>query len=132
MYLRLEGPEQLRLSDGSRVASPADYALWQAEVIADRGIARIWTPAAPVTAYVNHGRWIADCGMCRTPMFVRPEWPLACCPQCGARYAAVAFPPDIAALTTLLCRRPDPENQNWQPPETVDDLRRENEEHGYV
>lgn len=69
----------------------------------------------PVVAYVNHGRWLADCPACGNGMAASREWNLALCIcGCGAIYAAVVFPPDADAIEHELVDLPVVE-QNWQP-----------------
>jgi len=77
-------------------------------------------------AYVNRGRWIAECE-CRHAAQVSSgdEWR---CPVCGTRYV-VLWPADRVAIQDALRQRPV-ENQNWLPTETINDLLAENIEHG--
>ncbi|KKK99644.1 hypothetical protein LCGC14_2630680, partial [marine sediment metagenome] len=84
-YRFLLGPEQLLLSPGRRVSSPAEYLGWHVSVITNRG-GDPWDSPEPTKARVNHGRWIADCVWCGTGMLTRPEWGVAYCGECGARY----------------------------------------------
>lgn len=76
--------------------------------------------APPVSAYVNHGRWMVDCPICGAARNVTPGrhfW----CAACGnQRYAGAAlvitWPDDIDAIGELLAVRPR-ENQNYDPVE---------------
>lgn len=82
-------------------------------------------------AYVNLGRWVADCPACRGGIAVSPDWPLCCCLDCGRIYEAL-IPDDaqIAAATELLERRAKHE-QNWYPAdEPIRLLQAENDLHG--
>jgi hypothetical protein len=83
-----------------------------------------------VPAYVNHGRWLADCPHCRGGMVVHPQWPDARCLDCGAVYAAIAWPPpdDFARIEDLLVVRPMVK-QNWYPAEPIEFLEHENAAH---
>ncbi len=96
-------------------------------------------------AYVNLGRWVADCpaAPCRHPMtgergvgaeYVSPGLPFMCqwCwnADIGDRFREVDFPPDRGTLEAELLRRVEPDNRNWLPGETVADLQIENIAHG--
>lgn len=77
---------------------------------------------ATVAAYVNHGRWVADC-LCGGGLACWPDHPRAACFDCGAVYG-VSFPSASTmtdAANALALRRPA--NQNWSPSaETPSDL----------
>lgn len=66
-------------------------------------------------ARVNHGRWLADCPApaCAGAELVRLTGPFAC-GTCGV-VADVAWPDDVAGITTALEVRPDPATRNWWP-----------------
>jgi hypothetical protein len=135
-YSRLLGPEQLILGP-DRVSSAEEYLAWQAHHVT-LGHGNTWIPdeqTAPFTspdwqiaAYVNHGAWKADCGVCGTAMFTRPDWRIACCAVCGARYGPgrVAFPVNAAGIEKVLCRRARRDQQNWDSRQRVEDLEAEN------
>jgi len=80
-----------------------------------------------VTAYLNHGRWVADCP-CNGAELVTPGETMLC-GSCGAEHK-VGFPTkkQRGEIETLLAKR-NPPNQNWHG-ETVDELLAENIEHG--
>lgn len=87
-----------------------------------------------VAAVVNHGRWIARCPLCNGAEMVSREGREFFCLSCGmqrnGRQAMrVLFPEDGEAIEAALAPRPI-ENRNWEPGETVDDLRGENRAHG--
>lgn len=70
-----------------------------------------------VPAYVNHGRWIGDCPVCRSARNLavgRLFW----CPACGnERWASAGLVvdwPDIETISQVLEVRPR-ENQNYDP-----------------
>jgi len=90
----------------------------------------------PVQAYVNWGRWVADCPHCRGgAMVVSRVDPVFWCVKCGMRghpWRSVAFPGNADDIEALLVMRPDMANRNWRPGETVDGLRRENIEHDVI
>jgi len=81
-----------------------------------------------IEAYVNHGRWVADC-VCNGAELVAPNQEMVC-GSCGARNT-VTFPgPKMRdELESVLSRR-EPLRQNWHPDETVDELVAQNIEHG--
>ncbi len=101
---------------------------------------------AQVLAYVNHGRWLADCPECRTGLSlprgefvspalmvrvggpviqVKPKWVLsesnAACPICDLP-VKVMWPKDADLIDAALEPRPRLVNRNWRPGETVDSL----------
>lgn len=77
-----------------------------------------------VWAYVNHGRWVADCP-CGGAELIREGQPLLC-GSC-AHKREVVWPPDIEDIEAVLEQRKDRSTQNWQPNETVASLATENE-----
>ena len=83
-----------------------------------------------VNAYLNHGRWVADCA-CNGAESVRPDQNMKC-GSCGV-VSEVKFPDpkDIEEAKRLLSKRP-PARQNWNhhKGEPVDALLIENIEHG--
>jgi hypothetical protein len=94
----------------------------------------------PLKAYVNHGRWLVrcECGGCEYAW----EEGFFMCQSCfnakhGHQYRKSVFPENRQQIEDLLVVRPLP-NRNWNWPqtveqlgreETVEDLKRENEEH---
>jgi len=80
-----------------------------------------------VHAYVNHGRWVADCP-CNGAELVAPG-ELMVCGSCGARNE-VKFPANIDGIEGALEMRP-PTNQNWHG-ESVESLVAENIDHGLL
>jgi hypothetical protein len=85
-------------------------------------------------AYVNHGRWVADCPFCDGGELVTPEDPRFFCLSCGhlgttaeGGWLAVGFPSTEAqaAIDQELALRPEP-NRNWLPWEPVEKLVAEN------
>lgn len=128
-YTRLVGPESLTLDGVTPVRTPDDYALWQRIHVVTKG-AKVWKSEARVDAYINFGRWVADCFWCKKGMFTRPDWGCAYCAQCGARYETgyVIFPDDVLEILAAILVRPDPDTQGWDNKQTVQDLLRENRE----
>ncbi len=96
-----------------------------------------------IRAYVNHGRWVADCPdpSCRGAELVEPDVPFVCgsCNMSefikkrkGKVYKnkhTVTFPSWKDKIEQILVVRPT-ENRNWWTGESVAELRRENKEHG--
>lgn len=87
-----------------------------------------------VVAYVNHGRWVADCpsAACTGAELVDPEDPRFYCLSCynapfGGRWLRVRFPPERQrrAIERALLERPRARNRNWLPGETVELLEEE-------
>lgn len=126
-YRFLLGPEQLSFYPGRRVSSPEEYLGWHATAVTSRG-GDPWDSPTPTKARVNHGRWIADCVWCGTGMLTRPEWGVAYCGECGARYRVgrVIFPADVRGLERALLVRVRRDQQNWDDRQTIDDLELEN------
>ena len=127
-YRFLLGPEQLLLSPGRRVSSPAEYLGWHVSIIVNRG-GNPWDSPEGVEARVNWGRWVADCFWCGTAMLTRPEWNVAFCGECGARYREdqVKFPADHKAIEKILLRRVQRRQQNWDKRQSVGELEQENQ-----
>ena len=90
-----------------------------------------------VLAFVNWGRWVADCAVCPSAMALQPgQTRFVCGDQlCGAE-AEIDWPAseqlDVATVDQLLGARPNPRNRNWHPWETAADLLVENIEHGVM
>jgi hypothetical protein len=97
-----------------------------------------------VRAYVNHGRWVADCcrEFCNNAMKLKARQSGFHCANCGLD-AVIEWPADADEIWRALERRPVPQTRNWFPSEhllavragvehgqTVADLLAENEEHG--
>ncbi len=93
-------------------------------------------PDVKVTAYVNHGRWVADCPdrLCGGAELVDPDEPMFFCLSCynahaGMAWIPVQFPDETErhAIETALLARERTQNRNWLPGESVDDLQEEHE-----
>lgn len=101
-----------------------------------------------VQAYVNHGRWIADCGrqycanaeMLKGAPVVRQQ--SMHCSNCHL-IQEVDWPSDAAQIDAVLSQRPVPQTRNWAPSghrqaavtgcpggQSVADLIDENQKHG--
>lgn len=87
----------------------------------------------PAVAYVNQGRWVADCPTCRGSELVDPDENFFFCLSCFNRAIAnrarrVTFPDFIREIDRVISVRPL-RNQNWFPQETLEQLLTENMEH---
>jgi len=80
-----------------------------------------------IKAYVNHGRWVADCPKCNGAELIHAKDVLFKCQLCKAE-AECKQPRNARKIDALLEPRPL-ENRNWQAGESLDDLRRENAAH---
>lgn len=100
--------------------------------------------ASPVLAYVNHGRWVADCSReyCNNAVELEPRQGDYHCVNCGLD-ASVTWPSDADEIWRALAHRPVPQTRNWFPRghdlavragcphgQSAADLLAENEEHG--
>ena len=100
--------------------------------------------AAPaVPAYVNQGRWIAECPWgCGSALVASRNDARFMCTACwnadaGGLWLPVVYPAQKAAVERELLKRPARDGfaapvRNWYPGETVDDLRRENALRGVI
>lgn len=90
--------------------------------------------ALPLHAWIGSSDWVITCDVCRETIVIN-FGEIYFCPQClnaahGGKARKVIFPADREAIERLLILRPNPDNRNWLPHETVEDLRKENAEHG--
>ena len=118
-----------------RGAVPTAY-MWAAFICLkdqSEGPPSVQCKGEPVRAYVNWGRWVADCPHCRSgAMVVSRIDPVFWCVKCGMRgheWRSVVFPANADDIEALLVMRPEMANRNWRPGETVDGLRGENRTH---
>ena len=67
-------------------------------------------------AYVNHGRWVADCEQpyCNGAESLEPRQALVHCSNCHWE-GMVQWPPDADAIWEVLAVRPVPQTRNWFP-----------------
>lgn len=82
--------------------------------VAQQGLKPRQVPGS-VFAYVNHGRWVADC-LCGGAELVSEGEPMLC-GSCGA-IRQVVWPNNSSAIESALEDRPK-ENQNWYTGETI-------------
>ncbi|MEU8683134.1 hypothetical protein [Streptomyces sp. NPDC048611] len=66
-------------------------------------------------AYINHGRWVADCptGCGSARKLEAGDFALPCS-ECKA-ISEVEWPADPDAIWSALLKRPFPKNRNWYP-----------------
>lgn len=118
-----------------------EYEAWLRHLARQMGVKSAVLPvgavdkaARPAIAYVNYGRWVADCPAgCGAAMLVDPELPFLC-GECfnegiGGLWRLVKWPAERLAIETELELRLA-RNAHWSPGETVAALRRENAAHG--
>lgn len=93
-------------------------------------------------AYVNFGRWIADCPMdCGSALQLRDAQPTFDCVECGFS-TEIEWPDNVNDIWSALLERPAKRNRNWFPSnhtlalrsfsphgQSVQELRDETEEH---
>lgn len=94
-----------------------------------------------IYAYMNHGRWVADCPKCTGAEIVEPNKPFVCGSCCMDDFVNkrrglphknghdVIFPEWKDRVDATLKVRPL-ENRNWWLGESLEELHRENKEHG--
>lgn len=89
-----------------------------------------------IDAYVNHGRWIADCPFCKGAECVTENEKVFYCLSCGneqvgGNFIKVNFPKrvDRYKFEKSLARRPE-SLRNWIPGETPADIAKENRKNG--
>ena len=86
----------------------------------------------PIPAHVSKGAWLVHCPDCRGVEYAWEEGFFLCCSclnsKAGHKIRQSAFPVERKEIEELLEVRPLL-NRNFYPGETLDDLRRENEEH---
>jgi hypothetical protein len=118
MTLILRGPHSVH-----GAASEAHYEQLQLIMLSGHGLKpRVRT--ATLAAYVNDGRWVADCPECNAGISVWPGWKPRCF-GCGAVYAGAEFPAESEAIESVLVLRRH-ENQNWKLAQPVAELEKEN------
>ncbi len=94
------------------------------------------TSGKQIKAYINHGRWIGECPYVDGgAMMLDLTEPYFICPSCGnwrddGKWHEVVVPKNRKVIEELLLARFDATTQNWNPTETVKDLKRENKAMG--
>jgi len=131
-YVKMATAEQLRFPNTDvRVSAPDQLLLWQRLQLQAAGdLVHPWPCPDEVSAFITRGWWGVQCPHCQQGCVTHPAWKLAACIECGAILTRVVVPADYRAIEETLLRRPLRETHLWLAHETVDDLRRENAEHG--
>jgi hypothetical protein len=81
----------------------------------------------PIRARINQGWWLATCPRDDYAFFVvSPKRERAVCPTCCVSYR-IEFPHDRKEIERLLLQRPQENDRNWEPRQTVEALRADNE-----
>ena len=93
-----------------------------------------------VVAYINHGRWVAECPDCAGAQIVSEKERRFWCVSCGNAainfaWRHVRLPRDREGIEAVLVVRPAARSdkavtRNWTPGETIEDLEQENVTHG--
>lgn len=91
--------------------------------------------AAHAIAYVNHGRWLADCPFnCGGARMVQPNvdfWCVFCGnADAGGQSVPVDWPGNPDQIEEVLKYRQLERYRNWTPGETIAKLREENQDNG--
>lgn len=103
----------------------------------------IWNPTMDINqfyftyAYVNHGRWIADCPFCNHSEFVFKNDLFFTCFHCfnqvaGGKRIKVILDPRYQEIENILNKRRNKENQNWFIYEEIEKLEIENSIMGVI
>lgn len=122
------GTVQTRVHSGGVAALVQDYiAARRPDAAPPAALADV-----QVTAYVNHGRWVADCPFCNGAELIDLDDPRFYCLSClnatvGGAWLAVKLPApaERAAIEHELLRRKEDRHRNWLPGETVTRLHQE-------
>lgn len=70
---------------------------------------------ARARAYVNHGRWVADCpAECGCALRLDPQQASFACPECYT-ITEIEWPDNPDAIWQALLERPKVRNRNWFP-----------------
>lgn len=136
------------IRDARHLTHPhVDVGSWPAETLAEAAPRLYWSadvgarfdaPLAPkaqaVSAYINEGRWIAECPDCHGAQLAAREDKRFLCNCCGnvaiaGQWRAVIWPKDVQGIEDALQPRAEV-NAHWLPGETVAQLKRENADHG--
>jgi hypothetical protein len=84
-------------------------------------------------ARVAWSRWVGDCTVCPSALWLSTLQPEFTCWDCGQQIEVVWPSPSlIAGVERLLSMRPDPTTRSWYPGETLNDLLLENMQYGVI
>jgi hypothetical protein len=59
----------------------------------------------PLVAYVNYGRWCADCPFCFAGVALDPEWDQTFCLGCFRSFPSILWPGDVPGIEAALVVR---------------------------
>ena len=90
--------------------------------------------APPLHAWIASSDWVVTCDTCREQIVI-DFGEIYFCPNClnaahGGKARTVIYPEQREEIERVLVLRPDPNMRTWYPHETIDDLKRQNLEHG--
>lgn len=111
----------------ARIHDP-DLPLAAAVKLAEAGrVKPVGKNTGPVLAYINHGRWVADC-VCNGSELI--DGPVMVCGSCGME-TPVKYPgPKTRKRIEDALSVRNQRLQNWHPDETIDELIAQNIDHG--
>lgn len=92
-------------------ATPGEFLAYMASRARRRGRELVEDPRT-VSAYVDRGRWVADCPHCNGGIAIHPEWQVAPCGTCLRVYRRVTVPARWQDIEAVLMARPML-HQNW-------------------
>lgn len=123
--------------DHHRVKKAGGYRQWVSQITTQlwTGHRINWTPSGdPLPPIIVRNNWAVECPYCRDAFLYEPGYDFFC-RTClmqgnGGQPRPVDMPANRVAIETTLEQRPDPHTRNYLIGETIDDLKRENAEHG--
>lgn len=122
------------VAEGIPAARGAEWVHYRLHSDSMQYLSKGTAPQAAITAYINQGRWIAECPDCHGAQLACRTDRRFLCNDCGNiavgnLWRPVDWPVDLDRIEDVLTRRPV-ENQNWDPWQTAEDLQVENAAHG--
>lgn len=122
---------KLRVSVAGPI-SPGQYAKAHVAYLQTRaGAPRPHMHAGALSMTIRAGKWKAVCPECLAGVVTGRQWTEARCFGCGAVFASVDWPEQIAEVERLILKRPL-RHQHWDPGETLDDIRADSAKIGIV
>lgn len=119
--------------------SPQEFAegqpalFWQApKLLAEAMAAAVGPRTVAVFAHVNHGRWVVACPDCNGAQLACLTDHRFMCHVCAnvaadGLWRPVIWPAEVTDISSVMAKRTDRRMQNYEPGETVKDLREQNE-----
>lgn len=115
---------------------PDDHIPWHADVTVgvplEQALSAASAPASEaVHVVINHGRWVVNCPACGGAQLGCPTDPRFMCNECanlavGGLWRPVVWPKEAAEIAALIAARADATAQNYDPGETLAELREQN------